>query len=411
MASRISLGTSFERLACQRDGNGLYALLKISFPVPQGRARSRSRSRHGESRKASSPAAQKAEASSSAGSLVAAELERAERAGQNEDGLEALCAGMRRWCAEYVRQQTSPPWMVPPLMRLITRARHLAAELDQREKTDKHNRKLVEALRDQFQQLHRDRAKRGGCLAVCCGLLSLYFRLRQASQCGFLLAAVAQSDGGQRCSPEGLPKALAVTFHFLWGKHCVLAGNVVEAEERLGWALSNCPPEDADNRRKVLVYLLPCRMRFGRYPSRGLLRKHGFTHFAALIVACASGDVQRFDKELAALEDELVGNGTFVVVEKLRLLVFRNLCRQVHTAAVAALQAEGKPDVLHKHDLRPYEAAFQWQDDCDADETVCILANLIYIGAIKGYMSDVHQKIVFSKEAPFPSPSVWCPKV
>ena len=28
------------------------------------------------------------------------------------------------------------------------------------------------------------------------------------------------------------------------------------------------------------------------------------------------------------------------------------------------------------------------------DQTVCMLAHLIYIGAIRGYMSDEHQKIV-----------------
>ena len=29
---------------------------------------------------------------------------------------------------------------------------------------------------------------------------------------------------------------------------------------------------------------------------------------------------------------------------------------------------------------------------------MCVLANLIYIGAIRGYLSDEHQKIVFSKD-------------
>lgn len=38
----------------------------------------------------------------------------------------------------------------------------------------------------------------------------------------------------------------------------------------------------------------------------------------------------------------------------------------------------------------------------DLDETHCIVANLIYEGKIKGYISLSHQKLVLSKIDPFP---------
>ena len=41
-------------------------------------------------------------------------------------------------------------------------------------------------------------------------------------------------------------------------------------------------------------------------------------------------------------------------------------------------------------------------DDIDADETQCILANLIFEGKIKGYISHQHQKLVVSKQQAFP---------
>ena len=41
-------------------------------------------------------------------------------------------------------------------------------------------------------------------------------------------------------------------------------------------------------------------------------------------------------------------------------------------------------------------------EDIDADETECILANLIYEGKIKGYISQQHQKLVVSKQSAFP---------
>jgi hypothetical protein len=45
----------------------------------------------------------------------------------------------------------------------------------------------------------------------------------------------------------------------------------------------------------------------------------------------------------------------------------------------------------------------QQVDDVDADEVACILANLIYQGKIKGYISHQHQKLVVSKQNPFPA--------
>lgn len=47
-------------------------------------------------------------------------------------------------------------------------------------------------------------------------------------------------------------------------------------------------------------------------------------------------------------------------------------------------------------------------DDVDIDEVQCILANLIYLGHIKGYISHQHQKLVVSKQNPFPPLSTVC---
>jgi len=41
-------------------------------------------------------------------------------------------------------------------------------------------------------------------------------------------------------------------------------------------------------------------------------------------------------------------------------------------------------------------------EDIDIDETQCIVANLIYEGKIKGYISHQHKKLVVSKQNPFP---------
>jgi len=178
----------------------------------------------------------------------------------------------------------------------------------------------------------------------------------------------------------------------------------------LGWALAHCPPRAA-NRRRILSYLVPCRLRLGRFPARETLKAHKLDNLAGIVRAVADGDVQRFNCEFEEQEVELIKLGTYLVVEKLKLLVYRNLCRCVHASVAADLEKAGKADQRHKQDLTPYERAFEWQDGCDADETICILAHLIHLGAIRGYMSDEHHKIVFSKDTPFPAVALWSPKV
>ena len=41
------------------------------------------------------------------------------------------------------------------------------------------------------------------------------------------------------------------------------------------------------------------------------------------------------------------------------------------------------------------------------DDAVCIMQQLIFIGAVKGYMSATHEKLVLAKKKPFVSPKYW----
>ena len=50
---------------------------------------------------------------------------------------------------------------------------------------------------------------------------------------------------------------------------------------------------------------------------------------------------------------------------------------------------------------------YMGETDIDTDEVHCILANLIYEGHIKGYISLQHQKLIISKQNPFPSFKKW----
>lgn len=58
----------------------------------------------------------------------------------------------------------------------------------------------------------------------------------------------------------------------------------------------------------------------------------------------------------------------------------------------------------HQIPISAFLAALSYMEveDIDNDETQCIIANLIYEGKIKGYISHQHQKLVVSKQQAFP---------
>lgn len=58
----------------------------------------------------------------------------------------------------------------------------------------------------------------------------------------------------------------------------------------------------------------------------------------------------------------------------------------------------------HQIPIEAYLAALRFMEveEIDLDETQCIIANLIFENKIKGYISNTHNKLVISKQNPFP---------
>jgi len=57
----------------------------------------------------------------------------------------------------------------------------------------------------------------------------------------------------------------------------------------------------------------------------------------------------------------------------------------------------------HQIPLDQVSVVFKWLDiPIDLDEIECILANLIYRGVIRGYLSHAKRVLVLSKRDPFP---------
>ena len=101
----------------------------------------------------------------------------------------------------------------------------------------------------------------------------------------------------------------------------------------------------------------------------------------------------RLNSALEANEKFFIKAGIYLILEKLKIITYRNLFKKV------ALLMK-----THQIPIDAFLAAMKMMkvEDIDGDETQCIIANLIYEGKIKGYISHQHQKLVVSKKDAFP---------
>lgn len=331
----------------------------------------------------------------------------AEISGESVRELELICTCLKTWVQMYIDVEGSGLWMTPLMIFLCNRARRTATQLDQAKRSeanrDAYLKKLVEIHRELFQKLNKERAKRAGHIWVCCELLRAYFKLGQISQCSFLLTAVSQSLNKDGFNPTDLPKAISVTFFFYWGKHCVFTHNLRDADEKLSWSFNNCPAKSKFNRRKILLYLVPCKLRLGVLPTQDLLHAYDLAIFVDIVRAIREGNAQLFTQKMEEHAADFIKMGTYLIMMKLKFTVLRSLTRGIHREVRRKLGE----NAAHKLDLTPFEHIFAWQDGCDADETACLISNLIHQNAVKGYLSHEHRKIVFAKDMPFPPPSKW----
>lgn len=326
--------------------------------------------------------------------------------------LEMACTCLKTWVQRYVEAEGSALWMTPLMMQLTALARRVAMQLDQAKRSERAERpdqennaylkKLVALYRDFLKVLNKERTKRAGHVWICSELLRAYFKLGQVSQCSFLLSTVTNSMQKDGFNPTDLPKAICVTFYFFWGKYLVFDHNLQGADEKLTWAFNNCPEKALANRRRILLYLVPCKLRLGVLPTQELLHKYDLDVFFDVVRAIKEGNVQLFTQRMQELSADLIKMGTYLLMMRLKFMVLRNLTKGIF------LEVRGRlTDKSDKLDFKPFEHVFGWQDGCDADETAASLATLIYSGAVKGYLSHDRRKVVFAKDAPFPPPSKW----
>lgn len=188
-----------------------------------------------------------------------------------------------------------------------------------------------------------------------------------------------------------------------------------KAEEYLTAAYNKALRTSPNNIRLILTYLIPTKLITTHVlPTQAMLAPYPtLQHLFAPLSACIrKGDLAGFDIALQAGEDEFVKRRVYLTLERGRDICLRNLVRKVYLAGGFEEPKEGQapaePVRRSRIPLREFAAALRigGETELEGDEVECLLANLIYKGMMKGYISRAHGMVVLNKKGAFPGTGV-----
>ncbi|XP_012281296.1 PCI domain-containing protein 2 isoform X2 [Orussus abietinus] len=295
--------------------------------------------------------------------------------------------------------QKEENWMLPVMNIMCLELRLLAIRAEN-SRTNKNMKpgevleKCAECLMGCFRvcaadnRSSEDDTKRWGMLVLVNQLLKVYFRINKLHLCKPLIRAIDSS-----AYKDHFALAQQITYKFFVGRKAMFDSDYKAADEHLTFAFERCHRQSKKNKRLILMYLIPVKMLLGFMPKRMLLEKYSLLEFWELVEAVKNGDLRSLERVMDKHETFFIGAGIYLIVEKLKLIAYRNLFKKVYL-------------VLNTHQI-PVESLLMslkmhGVEDVDMDETECLVANLIYEGKIKGYISHQHKKLVISKQNPFP---------
>jgi len=292
-------------------------------------------------------------------------------------------------------------WFLPICYRLCSDLRLIAKAADEKPSRPRPNEQssyseqaansIMECYRSCVADIRAemDRSKKMAILYLTNQLFRIYFRINKLNLLKPLIRAIDNSG----TLYQTFSMADKVTYKYYLGRKAMFDSDLPLADSSLSYAFRNCPSENARNKRLILMYLIPVKMFLGQMPTAGLLKKYQLTQFSKVVESVREGNLQRLDEALETHEQFFIECGIFLMLEKLKIITYRTLFKKVAR-------------ILNTHQI-PLDAflvalRFLNVTDVDEDEVACIVANLIYEGKIKGYISHQYKKLVISKNAPFP---------
>lgn len=165
-----------------------------------------------------------------------------------------------------------------------------------------------------------------GMLNLVNQLLKIYFRINKLNLCKPLIRAIDSS-----VYKDQFPLAQQITYKYFVGRKAMFDSDYKSADEFLSFAFQNCHRKFPKNKRLILIYLVPVKMLLGYIPTKAVLEKYDVLQFHELACALKTGDVRQFDDIIHKHESFFIEYGIYLIVEKLKIIGYRNLFKRVRT--------------------------------------------------------------------------------
>ncbi|KAH9943186.1 COP9 signalosome complex subunit 12 [Epithele typhae] len=225
-------------------------------------------------------------------------------------------------------------------------------------------------------------------------ILKCYFRVKRISLSKNILRAIDANPDIP--SLAQYPRSHQVTYRYYIGMLSFLNEDFAKAEQELTLAFYNCCIDAHKNQERILTYLIPLRMFKGHLPSKELLKRFPVLEdlYTPFLTAIQTGDIQTYDATLDRFERRLVDLNLWLTLEKARELCIRGLFRRVWIAA----------DKSARIPVSMFHVALtvSGSGEMAMEEAECMVANMIYKGFMRGYISHEKQMVVLAKTGPFP---------
>jgi hypothetical protein len=221
-------------------------------------------------------------------------------------------------------------------------------------------------------------------------LFKIFFKVDKIQQCKGLIQWVEQNTVNLKL----YPKSVLVTYEYFAGRMALYSMNYIDAEQLLLNALKSCYGKAERNKKLILRYLIPVEMLMGGYCSKRILSKYKLMEYVAISEAVRKGNLRLFNERFEEYEELFINKGVYLIMGKLKSVVYRNLIKRVVKIIGGLIQIK----------LAEFQKVFSklTDEEVDLNETECIIANLIYKGWIKGYISHEKSTVVLSKKEAFP---------
>ncbi|KAI9594191.1 COP9 signalosome complex subunit 12 [Syncephalis fuscata] len=295
-------------------------------------------------------------------------------------------------------------WILPVLYTVLRDLRYIAYKADKSDNQTNKSPRLEEAARtinQAFSLCVMDRSstmnmsRKWGTYFVINLLFGIYFKLGSQNLCKNILRAMTASASDLPALHQ-YPKSHQAGYKYYLGLLAFREEKYLKAETDLAEAFRICQKNAIQQKERILKFLIPIRLLRGILPSRDLLKRYSRISLAytPFIEAIRTGDVKSYDKMLFDREQLLARMGTYLTVERARYIAVRTLFRKVFVI-------NGKDT---KIPMEKFRIALRLVNiPHDMDEIECLLANMIYKGYLRGYLSHERGYLVLSNKDPFPA--------